>query len=318
MLSLGGAPARVFDLYVKLSAWLVPTFLVCALTGLHLLSSHVVSSVESQVSMRVGNLSGRVAGALEAISYDPFFTPRARDFNAQHIMQTLMSDVAIECAELRVGAGAHIQVPAGLGCLNQPGFHATRLPVFFGAEASLLVRWSDHEVIAGRQQQREISMIILLVGLLVALIANWLALRVIIGKPLTELIERIDSARRNAEHSSLHDPLTDLANRRYLDHELTERIETGDQIQVLHLDLDGFKTINDTSGHSAGDHVLQHVAKVLRGLAKDGDLVARVGGDEFVMLLAKEATLGRATGLACPFRGHPPGDSDLIRPPIPI
>lgn len=211
MLSLGGAPARVFDLYVKLSAWLVPTFLVCALTGLHLLSSHVVSSVESQVSMRVGNLSGRVAGALEAISYDPFFTPRARDFNAQHIMQTLMSDVAIECAELRVGAGAHIQVPAGLGCLNQPGFHATRLPVFFGAEASLLVRWSDHEVIAGRQQQREISMIILLVGLLVALIANWLAFRVIIGKPLTELIERIDSARRNAEHSSLHDPLALVA-----------------------------------------------------------------------------------------------------------
>ncbi|MEM8788761.1 MAG: EAL domain-containing protein [Pseudomonadota bacterium] len=95
-------------------------------------------------------------------------------------------------------------------------------------------------------------------------------------------------AKQEHEHSSKHDALTDLANRRYLDAELKRRIKRaekrGEELAVLHFDLDRFKQINDAHGHDAGDHVLRHVADVLRRETRRGDFPARVGGDEFVVL----------------------------------
>lgn len=107
---------------------------------------------------------------------------------------------------------------------------------------------------------------------------------------------RADSARAEAEraigeleHASLHDDLTDLPNRRYLDRKLqyasSRAIRNGaDRIAALHLDLDRFKAINDTLGHATGDDVLVHVAKTLRNNKRETDFVARVGGDEFVLI----------------------------------
>jgi diguanylate cyclase (GGDEF)-like protein len=99
----------------------------------------------------------------------------------------------------------------------------------------------------------------------------------------------LELARRRIEHNALHDPLTLLANRRKLDIELdalsrdsqTER----QQASILHLDLDRFKQINDTLGHAAGDAMLNHVAKILTRSVRQGDIVARIGGDEFVILV---------------------------------
>lgn len=86
-----------------------------------------------------------------------------------------------------------------------------------------------------------------------------------------------------------HDPLTGLANRRSLEdqmaYELTRHVRNGRPLSVLVLDLNGFKAINDTLGHQAGDELLRAAAAALNGAAREQDTVARQGGDEFCVLL---------------------------------
>ncbi|UJW74446.1 bifunctional diguanylate cyclase/phosphodiesterase [Rhizobium sp. SL42] len=99
--------------------------------------------------------------------------------------------------------------------------------------------------------------------------------------------EALESARRHMEHNSLHDALTGLPNRRYLDQHIAaiDKLDHSDnRLTVLHMDLDRFKDINDTLGHGAGDAMLRHVAESLRLNVRDGDFVARIGGDEFVIV----------------------------------
>lgn len=90
-------------------------------------------------------------------------------------------------------------------------------------------------------------------------------------------------AKARIEHVALHDSLTGLPNRRYLDEMLAE---TGqhDRMALLHLDLDRFKQINDTLGHAAGDAMLMHASKVITANAGSADFVARIGGDEFIVV----------------------------------
>jgi diguanylate cyclase len=92
------------------------------------------------------------------------------------------------------------------------------------------------------------------------------------------------------------DPLTRIANRRTFDRICRHWLETGrSQFAVALLDLDNFKRINDTHGHSIGDKVLLAVAQALKGAVRSSDLVARLGGDEFG-ILATGVTLRQAEG----------------------
>jgi diguanylate cyclase len=106
---------------------------------------------------------------------------------------------------------------------------------------------------------------------------------------LRGLNERLEGARRAAEARAQTDPLTGLANRRALDLALDRSIaalgQGGAPFAVAHLDLDHFKAVNDSLGHAAGDHVLGRVARILTEETRRHDLVARMGGDEFVLLL---------------------------------
>ncbi|WIY53021.1 EAL domain-containing protein [Devosia sp. YIM 151766] len=98
----------------------------------------------------------------------------------------------------------------------------------------------------------------------------------------------LEAARIRIEHNALHDSLTGLPNRRYLDEVLQRHAEDGyfgsGSIALLHIDLDRFKQINDTLGHAAGDAMLIHASKVLRANCLKTDFVARIGGDEFVIV----------------------------------
>ena len=100
------------------------------------------------------------------------------------------------------------------------------------------------------------------------------------------------TANARIETQALHDALTGLPNRRYLDEILTQFAEgqkTSDSgLALLHIDLDRFKQINDTLGHTAGDAMLKHVAGLLSEAAGIGNFVARVGGDEFIVVCLNE------------------------------
>lgn len=95
--------------------------------------------------------------------------------------------------------------------------------------------------------------------------------------------------RQLLEYLAGHDPLTGLSNRHrlrgQLDTALAEARDSGAPMALLYLDLDGFKTANDTCGHEGGDALLREVARRLRDNLRQGDAIARIGGDEFVILL---------------------------------
>lgn len=86
---------------------------------------------------------------------------------------------------------------------------------------------------------------------------------------------------------SLVDPLTQLANLRAVEGRLRTAHANGEPFTVVYTDLDGFKRVNDRFGHAKGDEVLRSVADVMRQSVRGADIAARVGGDEFVLLLVK-------------------------------
>lgn len=102
-------------------------------------------------------------------------------------------------------------------------------------------------------------------------------------------VTELRGVTRQMSYQATHDALTGLVNRREFERRLEEAAEAarrGEGTHILcYLDLDRFKLVNDTSGHVAGDSLLREAAKILRDAVRDSDTVARIGGDEFGMLL---------------------------------
>ena len=102
-------------------------------------------------------------------------------------------------------------------------------------------------------------------------------------------ITRLKEQQQHLEQMAYHDPLTQLPNRTLLSDRLQQALarteRAGDILAVCYLDLDGFKPINDTMGHEAGDELLVELSNRLKASLRAGDTVARLGGDEFALLL---------------------------------
>ncbi len=104
----------------------------------------------------------------------------------------------------------------------------------------------------------------------------------VVSKEITEL----KKTEEKLKYLSLHDVLTGLYNRAYFEEEM-HRIDTGrfDLVGLILCDIDGLKLVNDTLGHDRGDELIRTAARILRGSFRESDVVARVGGDEFAILL---------------------------------
>ena len=154
--------------------------------------------------------------------------------------------------------------------------------------------------------------------------SDWVAMVLAMTMAATvveSLRARADRLRDVLEQQANADPLTGLANRRYFDEALVKAgvwaQRTGGSLALLTIDLDYFKTINDTFGHAEGDRVLRAVADAMRTVVGDTGVAARLGGDEFVMLLrvGHRAAAGVADALRAAIAhqhgllGGPPGAS---------
>ena len=106
-----------------------------------------------------------------------------------------------------------------------------------------------------------------------------------VSSQVATAIER-KSSEEKIKHLSFHDSLTGLYNRAYFEEELERyNFPRYYPLSVVMLDVNGLKVINDTFGHSEGDRLLQHLSQVLTSVSRQGDILARIGGDEFAILL---------------------------------
>lgn len=116
------------------------------------------------------------------------------------------------------------------------------------------------------------------------------------------LVSSVSQLNGRIMHMAAFDTLTNLPNRRTLTEHIERAIDWGKQVKrqfaILFMDLDGFKTINDSLGHTVGDEVLKAFAQRLTDCLREGDTVARLGGDEFVMLVRRIDTPEDAQAVA--------------------
>ena len=138
-------------------------------------------------------------------------------------------------------------------------------------------------------------------------VASIMILAIVATDTLAQNMRRsLNLARREIDHriemesklrqESIHDALTGIHNRAYFEEELA-RLDQGQDfpVSIIISDLDDMKTVNDARGHATGDDLLQHTAAVLKQVFRTSDILARIGGDEFAVLLPKtnEATVAK-------------------------
>jgi diguanylate cyclase (GGDEF)-like protein len=123
-----------------------------------------------------------------------------------------------------------------------------------------------------------------------------------IGCVVGMLLASNTQLRHESQRLALFDPLTNLPNRRFILDRLLDAeqrtVTSGFRFGIVYLDLDGFKAINDTLGHAAGDDLLRNASAAMAGVLRSGDCLGRIGGDEFVVLAEHVETRAQVTALA--------------------
>ncbi|MFD1913016.1 putative bifunctional diguanylate cyclase/phosphodiesterase [Halodurantibacterium flavum] len=191
----------------------------------------------------------------------------------RHLDQSLADKVA-ETFELRDPRFEPAGTPGSRDRLSIP---------ILGPSGDVVAQYSWTILRPGRQILIEV-----LPALVVATLAGFLLLFNVV-RHLLRTSHQLELREAQARFLSLHDALTGLPNRIYFDQRLTEALDAlrkgGPPVTLLSLDLDRFKTVNDAMGHPAGDELLKQVSRRLTGLLRRDDMVARIGGDEFSVLV---------------------------------
>lgn len=197
-------PPRTFSLYLKLSAILIPTFLLFAGAGLYWVSGQIALDSQEKLAMRIGISTSRVGSALERFSERTDQAPDWTDDQVVELMSTLLSDQAVRCSELRIAddSGLIATAPQGIGCRGVDFDQEIQYDVFADRDLLLTVRFTEQEIRETKRQQREITLLLLAGGLIIAVASNWLSFSMIIGAPLRRLIRNVAQARLQAERAS--------------------------------------------------------------------------------------------------------------------
>jgi diguanylate cyclase (GGDEF)-like protein len=257
---------------VALARWSPPTLIVLppVLVGLVAVYRLHVASTRQRDSWRLLNAAARELADLD----EDAVTTRAHAL-AQQIFRPDGVEIMIGVAGPAAAVGAAAPTAAGgrVRDVDHPVVGPAGQIGVVRLEFTEPAPWTDHE------------------HDVLAAFANLLALAVENARSYTE-----------ARHAASHDALTELGNRRMLSAHgariLARDADAGTAVALLLVDLDRFKDVNDTLGHSAGDRLLRGVAERLRRSVRSDDLVARFGGDEFAVLLRGLADADAADAVA--------------------
>lgn len=172
------------------------------------------------------------------------------------------------------------------------GSHELSLPIR-DCWGQVMAYFAWHPTHPGKDILNEI-MTVWLVGLLaVGLTVS------ILARSIREAYMRLAESQANAQHAALHDLMTGLPNRQYFNERMVEALEAPENpVSLLLLDLDRFKQVNDTLGHRAGDQLICELVGRLKTTLRPDDFLARVGGDEFVVIAAGDNSQGEIAALA--------------------
>jgi len=161
----------------------------------------------------------------------------------------------------------------------------------YGQSLAVVVGLSENEQLEQAYRRRSLYLVVgaLASVLGVVVLAALGRMAVQLQRSQARIMEARAARTQRVEHLAYHDTLTGLPNRSLFGELLTQAVRQahryGRKLSVLYLDLDGFKPINDRLGHEAGDRLLMAIADRLRSCVRESDTVARVGGDEFIVLV---------------------------------
>ncbi|MGC0787299.1 putative bifunctional diguanylate cyclase/phosphodiesterase [Pantoea agglomerans] len=181
----------------------------------------------------------------------------------------------------------------------QPGTGARYLLIAQAGEAVGYLNWIPSR--PGAQMLRTIGPSTGLAVLAISLLCLYMVRRLWNSSVnLSQSMLRLGASEAQAQHLAFHDVLTGLPNRALVEDRLTQALATrhDQRVALLLIDLDRFKTINDTHGHHAGDELIIAVAQRLSNIVRASDTVGRIGGDEFIVVMPDVDNIGQVQSLA--------------------